>query len=104
MKNKSPSITKPCKPWPILVDTIFKLTLALTIHEKGKFLSQHELNPKCQWHSQTSSVENQNMSKVKLVITICSGKVVKKHILDPHEIGKELISESKKESKEPLTH
>lgn len=50
------------------------------------------------------SIGNQNISQVKLIITIHASKVVEKHILNTHEINKESISESKKEFDEHLAH
>ena len=44
------------------------------------------------------------MSQVKSVITLCSGTVVKTHILDTRETSKDSISENRKEFVEPLTH
>lgn len=41
-----------------------------------------------------SSIGNQNISQVKLIMTIRDSKVVEKHILNTHEINKESISES----------
>lgn len=49
------------------------------------------------------TIGNQNMSQVKSITTLHSGKVVKKYILDPREIRKDSISENKEESIEPLT-
>ena len=45
-----------------LTETISKLTYALTMHEKGKFLVQHEPNPKSQQHPQIGNSGNPNMS------------------------------------------
>ena len=44
------------------------------------------------------------MSQVKSVITFCGGKVVEKHIVDPHETSKDSISENWEEFVESLTH
>ena len=44
------------------------------------------------------------MSQVKQVITLCGGKVVGKHILDPRETSKDSILENREESVEPLAH
>ncbi|KAH9679686.1 hypothetical protein KPL71_026227 [Citrus sinensis] len=87
-----------------LTEAISKLTYALTIHEKGKFLAQPESNPKSQQHPQIGNSGNQNMSQVKSVITLHGGKVVEKHIVDPREISKDSISENREESVEPLNH
>ncbi|KAH9781036.1 hypothetical protein KPL71_008306 [Citrus sinensis] len=87
-----------------LIVTISKLTSALTIHEKEKFPAQPEPNPKSQQHPQMGNSGNQNMSQVKSVITLRGGKVVEKHIVDPHETSKDSISENREESVEPLNH
>ncbi|KAH9658293.1 hypothetical protein KPL70_023432 [Citrus sinensis] len=87
-----------------LTETISKLTSTLTIHEKGKFPAQPELNPKSQQHPQMGNSGNQNMSQVKSVITLRGGKVVEKHIVDSRETSKDSISENREESIEPLAH
>lgn len=51
-----------------------------------------------------SSIGNQNICQVKSIITLHGDEVVKKHILDSHKVDKELISKSKKEFDEPLSH
>ena len=51
------------------------------------------------------NIGNQNISQVKLVITLHGGKVIyKKNIMDPREISKDSISENREELIEPLTH
>ena len=45
-----------------LIETIFKLTYALTMHEKGKFPAQPEPNPNSQQLPQMGNLGNQNMS------------------------------------------
>ncbi|KAH9658012.1 hypothetical protein KPL70_023319 [Citrus sinensis] len=87
-----------------LTETISKLTSVLTIHEKGKFPAQPEPNPKSQQHPQMGNSGNQNMSQVKLVITLCGGKVVENHIVDPRETSKDSISENREEFVEPLNN
>ena len=87
-----------------MTETISKLTYALTLHERRKFHAQPEPNPKSQQHSQMRNSGNQNMSQVKSVITLRSGKVVKKHILNPRETSKDSLSENREESVEPLTY
>ena len=76
-----------------LTETISKLTFVPTMHEKWKFPAQPEQNPRSQQHPQMENLGNQNMSQVKSVITIRGGKVVEKHIVDPHETSKDSISE-----------
>ena len=83
-----------------LKDILAKFSSALSIQEKGKFPSQPQPNPKGQHNSSASSSGNQHIDQVKSVITLRSGKVVEKHILEPQE-NDELISEGK-ESVEPL--
>lgn len=39
-----------------------------------------------------------------MVITLCGGKVVEKHILDPRETSEDSILENMEESVKPLTH
>ena len=68
-----------------MTETISKLTSALTMHEKRKFPTQPEQNPKSQQHHKTS-------------------KVVEKYIMNPHETSKDSISENMEESVEPLTY
>ena len=87
-----------------LTETISKLTYALTVHEKGKFPAQLKANPKIQQHPQMGNSGNQNMRQVKSVLTFRGGKVVEKHIMDPHESSKDLISVNKEEFVEPLNH
>ncbi|XP_073307370.1 uncharacterized protein [Primulina huaijiensis] len=67
-----------------LKDTLAKFASALNVHEKGKFPSQPLPNPK-DHHSQTGTFGTQPMDQVKSVITIRSGKVVEKSILEPCE-------------------
>ncbi|XP_073024280.1 uncharacterized protein [Primulina eburnea] len=67
-----------------LKDTLAKFASALNVHEKGKFPSQPLPNPK-DHHSQTGTSETQPMDQVKSVITLRSGKVVEKSILEPCE-------------------
>ena len=50
------------------------------------------------------NLENQNMSQVKSVITLCGGKIVEKHIWDQREISKDWISKDREEYVEHLTH
>ena len=76
-----------------LTETIFKLTSAPTMHEKGKFPAQPKPNPKSQQHPQMENLGNQNMSQVKSVITPRGDKVVEKHILDLRKASKDSISE-----------
>ncbi|XP_073019335.1 uncharacterized protein [Primulina eburnea] len=67
-----------------LKDTLAKFASALNVHEKGKFPSQPLPNPK-DHHSQTGTSGTQPMDQVKSVITLRSGKVVEKSILEPCE-------------------
>jgi hypothetical protein len=78
-----------------LKDTLAKFTFALSFQEKGKFLSQHQQNPKGQYNSSASSSGSQHMGQVKLVTTLHSGKVIEKPILEPCEKDDELISKGK---------
>ena len=55
--------------------TLAKITYALTIQEKWKFLAQPQQNPKIQ--------QNPPTDQVKSVITLRSGKVVDRPILKP---------------------
>jgi hypothetical protein len=77
-------------------DIFAKFTSALSFQEKGKFSSQLQQNPKGQYNANASSSGSQHMDQVKSVITLCSGKVIKKLILEPCEKDNELISEGKK--------
>ena len=75
-----------------LKDTFAKFTSALAIQEKGKFPAQPQPNPRSFQDTQGIS-GNQHMDQVKSVITLRSGKIVEKSILDPREV--EVTSESK---------
>jgi hypothetical protein len=76
-------------------DILAKFTSALSFQEKGKFPSQPQQNPKGQYNANASSFESQHMDQVKSVITLHSGKVIEKLILEPCEKDDELISEGK---------
>jgi hypothetical protein len=76
-------------------DTLAKFTSALSFQEKGKFPFQPQQNPKGQYNSSASSSGSQHMDQVKIVITLRSGKVIEKPILEPCEKGDELIYEGK---------
>ena len=76
-------------------DTLEKFTSALSFQEKGKFPSQPQQNPKGQYNVNTSSSGSQHMDQAKLVITLRSGKVIEKLILEPCEKDYELISKGK---------
>ncbi|XP_073038065.1 uncharacterized protein [Primulina eburnea] len=67
-----------------LKDTLAKFASALNVHEKGKFPSQPLPNPK-DHHTQIGTSGTQPMDQVKSVITLRSGKVVEKSILEPCE-------------------
>ena len=64
-----------------LKDTLSKFASALSIHENGKFPSQPQPNPK----NQASSNVDRHMDQVKSIITLRSGKIVEKFILDMYE-------------------
>jgi hypothetical protein len=74
-------------------DTFAKLTSALNFQEKGKFPSQPQQNPKGQYNVNASSSGSQHMDQAKSVITLRSGKVIEKPILEPCEKDDESISE-----------
>ena len=42
-----------------LIESVSKLTFALTMHEKGKFVVQLKPNPKSQQHPEMSNTRNQ---------------------------------------------
>eukprot|EP00258_Populus_trichocarpa_P034346 XP_024450365.1 uncharacterized protein LOC112326507 [Populus trichocarpa] len=73
-------------------DTLAKLTSALRFQEKGKFPSQPQQNPKGQYNANANSSGSQHMDHVKSVITLRSGKVIEKPILEPCENDDESIS------------
>ena len=77
-------------------DTLAKFTSALSFQEKGKFMFQPQQNPKGQYNSSASSSGRQHMDQVQLVITLHSGKVIEKLILEPCEKDDESISKGKK--------
>jgi len=68
-----------------LKDTLAKFTSTLSFQEKGKFPSQPQQNSKGQYNANASSSESQHMDKVQSVITLHSGKVIEKPILEPCE-------------------
>jgi hypothetical protein len=76
-------------------DTLAKFTSALSFQEKGKFPSRPQQNPKGQYNANASSSGSQHMDQVKSVITLHSGKVIEKPILEPCEKDDELISKGK---------
>jgi hypothetical protein len=76
-------------------DTLAKLTFALSFQEKGKFPSQPQQNPKGQYNVNASSSGSQHMDQAKSVITLRSGKVIEKPILEPCKKDDESISEGK---------
>jgi len=78
-----------------LKDTLAKFTYVLSFQEKGKFSSQPQQNPKGQYNSSASSFGSQHMDQVQSVITLYSGKVIEKPILEPCEKDDESISEGK---------
>ena len=78
-----------------LKDTLTKFTSTLSFQEKGKFPSQPQQNPKGQYNLRASSSGSQHMDQVKSVITVRSGKVIEKPILEPCEKDDELLFEGK---------
>jgi len=76
-------------------DTFAKFISALSFQEKGKFPSQPQQNPKGQYNANASSSGSQHMDQVKSVITLRSGNVIEKPILEPCENNDESIYESK---------
>jgi len=87
--------TQLAQTMPDFKDTLAKFTSALSFQEKGKFLSQPQQNPKGQYNSSASSSGRQHMDQVQSVITLHSGKVIEKLILEPCEKDDESISEGK---------
>jgi len=78
-----------------LKDTLAKFTSTLNFQEKGKFPSQPQQNPKGQYNANASSIGSQHMDQVQSVITLHSGNVIEKLILEPCEKENELIFEGK---------
>jgi hypothetical protein len=78
-------------------DTLAKFTSTLSFQEKGKFPSQPQQNPKGQYNANASSSGSQHMDQAKSVITLHSGKVIEKLILEPYEKDDESISEGKED-------
>ncbi|KAK4850841.1 hypothetical protein QYF36_010231 [Acer negundo] len=74
-----------------LKDTLAKFASTITIHEKGKFLSQPQPNPKGQYNLEDGSSGSQHIDQVKSTITLCNGGVVEKHILEPYEKDDESV-------------
>ena len=86
-----------------MIDTVSKLTSTITMHAKSMLACQLEPKAKIQQHPQMGSTGNKTR-EVKSIITLRASKIVVKHILNPHKIGKELISENKEEFHQPLTY
>ena len=80
-------------------DTFAKFIFALAIQEKGKFPAQSQPNPKSFQNTQSTS-GNQHMDQVKSIITIRSGQIIEKPILNPRRV--EVTSESKEGVDKPL--
>jgi len=78
-----------------LKDTLAKFTSTLNFQEKGKFPSQPQQNPKGQYNANASSIGSQHMDQVQSVITLHSGNVIEKLILEPCEKENESIFEGK---------
>jgi hypothetical protein len=78
-----------------LKDTLAKFTSTLSFQEKGKFPSEAQQNPKGQYNANASSFGSQHIDQVQSVITLHSGKVIKKPILEPCEKDDESICEGK---------
>ena len=76
-------------------DALVKFTSTLSFQENGKFQSQPQQNPKEQYNVNASNSESQHMNEVKSIITLRSGKVIEKPILEPCEKDDESISEGK---------
>jgi len=76
-------------------DTLAKLTSVLSFQEKGKFPSQPQQNSKGQYNANARSSGSQHIDQAKSVITLRSGKVIEKPILEPCEKDDESISEGK---------
>lgn len=55
-----------------------KLTNALTIQEKGKFLSQPQPNPKGQFGQDEETLSESRFDEVKYITILRSGKVINK--------------------------
>jgi hypothetical protein len=77
-------------------DTLAKFTSALSFQEKGKFSSQPQQNHKGQYNLSASNSRSQHMDQVQSIITLHSGKVIKKPILQPCQKDEESICEGKK--------
>jgi hypothetical protein len=77
-----------------LKDTLAKFTSTLSFQEKGKFPSQPQQNPKGQYNANANS-RSQHIDQVQSVITLYSGKVIEKLILEPCEKDDESIFEGK---------
>jgi hypothetical protein len=76
-------------------DTLAKFTSTLSFQEKGKFSSQPQQNPNGQYNANASSSGSQHMDQVQSVITLRSGKVIEKPILETCEKDDESISKGK---------
>jgi hypothetical protein len=87
--------TKNAQTMADLKDTLAKFTSSLSFQEKGKFPSQPQQNPEGQYNSSASGSGSQHIDQVQSVITLHSGKVIEKPILEPCEKDHESISEGK---------
>ncbi|KAL9372498.1 hypothetical protein Peur_034742 [Populus x canadensis] len=102
---EAPSKTQPhtssgVSKGPIITHTRKHITLVgeiiqISVGRKGKFPSQPQQNPKGQYNANASSSGSQHMDHVKSVITLRSGKVIEKPILEPCENDDESISEGR---------
>jgi hypothetical protein len=87
--------TKNAQTMADLKDTLAKFTSSLSFQEKGKFPSQPQQNPEGQYNSSASGSGSQHIDQVQSVITLHSGKVIEKPILEPCKKDHESISEGK---------
>ena len=84
-----------------LKDTLAKFASALNIHEKGKFPSQPQVNPKDQYQSQTGISGTQSIDQVKSVITLRSGKIVE-NFIEPTKDHENATKTNKEEEPKPF--
>jgi len=95
IENQKTINTQNAQTMADLKDSLAKFTSAPSFQEKCKFPSQPQQNPKGQYNANASSPGSQHMDQVKSIITLRSGKVIEKPILEPCKKDDELISEGK---------
>ena len=90
IKKQEAVITQTNQRFASLEDTFAKIASTLNVHEKGKFSSQPQLNPKSQGNSGEPF-----MDQVKPIMTLHDGKVIDKPHLELRKENEETSSKGK---------